>query len=90
MSTRDELLQDLFVNTVTFKNGFAKWENYKHPDNPDFCQPVFWIAFKAGDYLIVKYSLGTDTDSKALAKVHKYIPIGDNYWEDVLFDYWKS
>jgi len=68
-----ELLREFFASDVRFHDGLAKWENYKHPENPNFMQIVNWAAHEANGNLIVKYYL--DKTAVNLNHTHAVIPM---------------
>lgn len=77
------------VKITESRFGFtARWDNYKHPDNPHFQQQVHWIAYENSDKtsVIIRFSLDLQMN-------HIYdfetIPYNGNF-EQTIFDYWSK
>ena len=91
MSNRLVLLQQLFDLEVTLKPsiGFAKWQNYKHPDDPDFSQVVYWSAWLNGSGTVtVSYHLDSTNPDRNVK--HAYIPLNGDSFRDCVFNYWST
>lgn len=84
----ENLKREFFSFDVKIHDGLAKWENHKHPDNPNFMQPVFWAAHEANGNLIVRFYL----DKTAIGKnhIHAVVPMNGQTFEDAVFNYWQS
>jgi hypothetical protein len=85
MSIKLELAKEFFTHEVTFNNGNAKWENYKHPENVNFNQKVYWSCREADGNLVVSYYL--DKTNICNNHVHARIPLNKSF-EEAVFEYW--
>jgi len=70
-----EILQfkrELFNSEVTFKESrfglSARWENHKHPDNPNFMQTVLWVAYVNDSVIHIGYRLDYNSNIKPFAQ----------------------
>ena len=87
-----ELLKEYFLFNVQISDSpygkMAKWENNKHPENPNFMQVVNWCVTenKSQNIAIVRYYL----DKTCSYKNHIVcaLPIVGTF-EDTVFNYWK-
>jgi hypothetical protein len=86
MNISSELQKEFFAVDVTFSKGIAKWQNYKHPENSNFQQKVFWAAWVANNNLIVVYYLDPTNIGKNYS--HKVIPLRGLSFEDAVFNHW--
>jgi len=60
----------------SYRNNFGeivtKWENNKHPDNPNYMQEVFWaIIEKENGQTLAYYHLGSGGKSKFIYDLTK-------------------
>ena len=88
MDTKNALLKELFQFEVRIKGDVATWENNKHPENPDFQQVVFWMAYVANNKLVVRYYL--DKTNISRSKIQSVSLMGDKSFEEAVFEYWKN
>lgn len=82
-----ELFQMSVKITNTENGKMAKWENNKHPDNNNYMQIVYWMAFENVDKtkIIIRYSLDNQ-----LSKIYDHVCIENinNNFNELLFNFW--
>lgn len=88
MATQSELLREFFEFDVTINGDLAKWENHKHPENPNFQQIVNWAAWEAHGHLTVCYYL--DKTNIGGNTIHANIPMNSRTFEEAVFEYWST
>lgn len=60
------------VRKNSFNEIVTTWESYKHPDNLEFNQVVFWTVWeKPNGKVSVAYSLGSGAKPKFLFNISK-------------------
>ena len=93
INTKNQLMRELFkydvrITPSQFPSGgdTYRWTNYCHPDNPNFGQLVFWIAYPnhATNTVSVKYQLCRSGDKYYPAAI---LPIEDSV-EETIFNFW--
>lgn len=67
----------------------AKWENKKHPENPNFMQPVFWAACEVKGSNTVSICYYLDKTNIQSHHVVARLPIEKSFKETV-FNYWAN